>query len=123
MNVYILILRTYADFLYSELLFWFYAVLIVWESGELRNYVTQLLRHVFDPRRRSPSTIAASASVVASTAMVADAFATAAFVLGPVEGIAFLERHHVDGVIFSPGMDRFATAAFGRDDAAVFPDA
>lgn len=24
-------------------------VLLVWESGELKNYVTQLLRHVFDP--------------------------------------------------------------------------
>jgi len=92
-------------------------------SGSERPAPDGVGHHVFDPRRRSPSTIAASASVVASTAMVADAFATAAFVLGPVEGIAFLERHHVDGVIFSPGMDRFATAAFGRDDAAVFPDA
>jgi len=79
--------------------------------------------HVFDPRRRTPSAAAAGATVVAATAMVADAFATAAFVLGPAEGIAFLERHHVDGVIFSSSMDRFATAGFGKDDAAVFPDA
>jgi len=92
-------------------------------SGSERPAPDGVGHHVFDPRRRTPSTVAASVSVVASTAMVADAFATAAFVLGPAEGIAFLERHHVDGVIFSPGMDRFATAAFGRDDAAIFPDA
>ena len=92
-------------------------------SGSERPAPDGIGHHVLDPRRRSPSTVAACASVVAPTAMVADAFATAAFVLGPVEGIAFLERHHLDGVIFSAGMDRFATVAFGRDDAAVFPDA
>ena len=44
----------------------------------------------------------ASATVVAPTAMLADALATAAFVLGPVEGIRLLERHGVDGVLLSP---------------------
>jgi hypothetical protein len=57
--------------------------------------------HVFDPRRRSPQPPPVP-TVVAATAMVADAFATAAFVLGPVEGTCLSRAASVDGVIFSP---------------------
>jgi len=79
--------------------------------------------HILDGRDRAPSTAAASATVVAETAMVADAFATAAFVLGPADGVAFLARHEVSGVIYSAAMARCATPDFGSDHAAVFPDA
>ena len=41
--------------------------------------------------------------------MVADALATAAFVLGPADGIEFLERQGVDGVILTPALERRAT--------------
>ena len=54
--------------------------------------------------------MAASATVQASSAMVADALATAAFVLGPDDGIALLERQGVDGIIFTPSLERFQTA-------------
>jgi thiamine biosynthesis lipoprotein ApbE len=47
--------------------------------------------------------------VVAPTALLADALATAAFVLGPDEGVRLLERHGVDGLLVSPTLDRFAT--------------
>jgi thiamine biosynthesis lipoprotein ApbE len=37
--------------------------------------------------------------------MLADALATAAFVLGPDEGIALLERMGVEGLIVTPALD------------------
>ena len=49
--------------------------------------------HLVDPRTGMPSSLAASVTVVAPTAMLADALATAAFVLGPAGGLALLERH------------------------------
>jgi thiamine biosynthesis lipoprotein len=66
--------------------------------------------HLIDPRTHESATVAASVTVVASTAMVADALATAAFVLGPVEGLQLLERQRVDGLILTPALERFATS-------------
>lgn len=65
--------------------------------------------HILDPRTGASPTGVASATVVAPSAMVADALATAAFVLGPVEGVRLLGRHGVDGVIFTHTLERFAT--------------
>ena len=48
--------------------------------------------------------------------MIADALATAAFVMGPEIGIPFLERMGVEGLIFTPELLRFETRGFG--DAA-----
>jgi thiamine biosynthesis lipoprotein len=59
--------------------------------------------HVLDPPRTGVSPPAvASATVVAPGAMLADALATAAFVLGPEEGVDLLHRSGVDGLIVSP---------------------
>jgi thiamine biosynthesis lipoprotein ApbE len=41
--------------------------------------------------------------------MLADALSTAAFVLGPVEGIRLLDRMGVDGVIITPELERYET--------------
>jgi FAD:protein FMN transferase len=65
--------------------------------------------HILDPRTGTPAGEVASVTVVAPTAMLADALGTAAFVLGPVEGIRLLERHDVDGLIVTPALERFAT--------------
>jgi thiamine biosynthesis lipoprotein len=65
--------------------------------------------HILDPRTGgSPATVA-SATVVAPTAMLADALATAAFVLGPVDGIHLLERLGIDGLIVTPELERHET--------------
>jgi thiamine biosynthesis lipoprotein ApbE len=42
--------------------------------------------------------------------MVADALGTAAFVLGPIDGLALLERHGIDAVIISAELERSGTA-------------
>jgi thiamine biosynthesis lipoprotein len=70
--------------------------------------------HITDPRTGAPATSVASATVIAPTAMVADALSTAAFVLGPRDGIALLERHHVEGFIVTPSLERIATRARTR---------
>jgi thiamine biosynthesis lipoprotein len=86
-------------------------------SGDYERWsdTTRGAHHIIDARAGVTATAAASVTVLAPSAMVADALATAAFVLGPAPGIALLERHGVDGVMLTPSLDRFATA--GMRDA------
>jgi thiamine biosynthesis lipoprotein len=65
--------------------------------------------HILDPRRARAAGNAASVTVIAQTAMLADALATAAFVLGPADGIQLLERVGVEGLIIRPSLERFET--------------
>jgi thiamine biosynthesis lipoprotein len=71
--------------------------------------------HILDPRTGASATGAASVTVLAPSAMVADALATAAFVLGPAEGVQLLEQHGVDGLIVTPALERFTTRGMRRD--------
>ncbi len=82
-------------------------------SGDYeRRDASGLGHHLLEPRQRVAAARAASVTVIGGTAMVADAVATAAFVLGPVEGIAFCERTGVEALIVSPALERFETAGF-----------
>ena len=54
-------------------------------------------------------------TVLAPSAMVADVLATAAFVLGPTDGLRLLERHGVDGLIVTPALERFSTPGMRHD--------
>jgi len=65
--------------------------------------------HILDPRSAAPANAVASATVVASRAMLADALATAAFVLGPREGLRLLNRAGVEGLIVTPDLERYET--------------
>ena len=65
--------------------------------------------HILDPRSGTPASSLSSVTVVAPTAIVADALATAAFVLGPAEGVRLLERHNVDGLLVTPALERFVS--------------
>ena len=65
--------------------------------------------HILDPRTGASPHAVASATVVAPGAMLADALATAAFVLGPEDGIRFLNRMGVEGLIVTPDLERFET--------------
>lgn len=71
-------------------------------------------RHVLDARSGTPAAYVASATVIAASAMLADALATAAFALGPDDGLAFLERHGVEGLIVTTMLDRHATRGWRR---------
>jgi thiamine biosynthesis lipoprotein len=65
--------------------------------------------HIVDPRTGASPESAISATVVAPGAMLADALATAAFVLGPKKGVEFLNRVGVDGLIVTPDLKRYET--------------
>ena len=68
--------------------------------------------HILDPRTGSSANAVASVTVIALTAMLADALATAAFVLGPADGIQLFHRLGVDGLIISPTLELYATRGF-----------
>ena len=68
--------------------------------------------HILDPRTGSSANSVASVTVIAPTAMLADALATAAFVLGPSDGIQLFHRLGVDGLIISPTLELYATRGF-----------
>ena len=85
--------------------------LAVCTSGdyERRSSVEDGAHHILDPRTGASVDAVASVTVVAPTAMAADALATAAFVLGPPAGIELLERQGVNGLMISPMMERYST--------------
>jgi thiamine biosynthesis lipoprotein len=62
--------------------------------------------HLFDPATGQPARRCQSVTVVARQAMLADALATAVFVLGPRQGLALLRRF--------PGSEGLIVAADGR---------
>jgi thiamine biosynthesis lipoprotein len=70
--------------------------------------------HIIDPRNDDTARAVASATVVGPNAMLADALATAAFVLGPEQGIALLDSMGVEGLIITPTLDRHCTRSFSH---------
>jgi FAD:protein FMN transferase len=68
--------------------------------------------HILDPRTGDSAQSVASATAIAPTAMMTDALSTAAFVLGPAQGIRLFERMGVEGLIVTPSLERFATKGF-----------
>jgi thiamine biosynthesis lipoprotein len=68
--------------------------------------------HILDPRTRTPVQTVASATVIADSAMLADALATAVFVLGPQQGLELLARMDVEGMIMTPQLERYETPGF-----------
>ena len=84
-------------------------------SGDyLRAHTTDLRHHhIIDPRTGASPGHASAATVVAPSAMDADALATAAMVLGPVHGIELLERvDGAEGLIVTKGLDLVRSSGF-----------
>ena len=71
-------------------------------------------QHILDPRRGEAATGIASATVIAPSALLADALATAAFVLDPQESIKLLTRMSVEGLILTAGLELFRTPGLCR---------
>jgi thiamine biosynthesis lipoprotein len=74
--------------------------------------------HIVDARSRGTAARSISATVLSSSAMVADGLSTAAFVLGGRDGIALLDRHGVEGLIVSSTMERHETRGMRRHVAS-----
>jgi thiamine biosynthesis lipoprotein len=71
-------------------------------------------QHIVDPRSGAIANTLASVTVVAQSAMVADALATAAFVLGPSRGVAFLAEQGVDALLVTPELEEYTTGGLLR---------
>ena len=84
-------------------------------SGDYERTARDGEGHVLDARTRRPVQGIASATVIAPTAMAADALATAAFALGPRDGIAFIERNRAAGMIVTDTLERYVTTSWARD--------
>jgi len=70
--------------------------------------------HIVNPQTGAIGSEVASATVVAPRAMLADALATALFVLGPQAGIQLLNRVGVEGLIVTPDLERYETQGLGH---------
>jgi thiamine biosynthesis lipoprotein len=70
--------------------------------------------HLLDPETGRAAAEVASVTVVAATAMLADALSTAAFVLGAERGIGLLERQNVEGLIVSVDLQKCETKGLSR---------
>ncbi len=65
--------------------------------------------HLLDPTTGASPRDVISASVIAPTAMVADALGTAAFVLGCTDGVALLKRHELRACLVDAQLVRHTT--------------
>jgi thiamine biosynthesis lipoprotein len=70
--------------------------------------------HILDPASGMPAHGVISVTAIAPNALLADAAATAAFVLGPERGLDFLERQGVEGLVVTADLDCRATPGFPR---------
>ena len=70
--------------------------------------------HIVETSGASRSTTLISSTVVAPTAVIADALSTAAFLLGPRRAIRFLEAQAVEGLLFDSDLRRYETRGFKR---------
>ena len=78
-------------------------------SGDYERRISDDEHHILDPRAGGSPRAVASVTVVAHGAMLADALATAVFVLGPEAGIQLLQRMGVAGLIYTPKLERYET--------------
>jgi thiamine biosynthesis lipoprotein len=81
-------------------------------SGDYQQAFTEdrTAHHIIDPRTGRSPELTSSATVMAATAMDADALSTAVLVLGPTEGVDLLERiPAAEGVIVSKQGDLRST--------------
>ncbi len=70
--------------------------------------------HLLDPQTGHSPNALASVTVVAPTALAADTLSTAAFILGPTAGLAFLEQQGVAGLLVTPAGTEYATPNLER---------
>ncbi|HPB30602.1 MAG TPA: FAD:protein FMN transferase [Candidatus Sumerlaeota bacterium] len=87
-------------------------------SGDYERGITvdgRRYHHILDTHTGYPAEKCISVTVIAPDAMTADAIATALFVMGPHEGVRFVnEREGVESLIIGPDMVPYASSGFPR---------
>ncbi|MEO7105191.1 MAG: FAD:protein FMN transferase [Rhodoferax sp.] len=101
--------------------------LAVATSGDYRRYLQvgdARLAHTMDPRRSAPvNNTVASVTVLTTSCMHADAWATALLVAGPGEGLAMAQRLGLDALFLlrrAEGLVELGLGRFGGAAAALF---
>lgn len=84
-------------------------------SGDYERIGSDGAHHLLNAREQTTADALASVTVLAASAMVADALATAAFALGPQKGLNFLEHHGVSALLITPTLEEFVTSGFAGD--------
>jgi thiamine biosynthesis lipoprotein len=74
-------------------------------SYERVSPTQEQVHHLILPQSGTSSSALISCTVIAPFAMMADAFSTAAFLLGPEDGLALLEQVGLDGVLVTPSLE------------------
>jgi thiamine biosynthesis lipoprotein len=83
-------------------------------SGGYARTIDALEHHLLDPHTGQSPRELVSTTVVAPSAMLADALSTAAFILGRHRGLRLLMRQGVDGLTLDRRMDSAMTSGFHR---------
>lgn len=87
-------------------------------SGDYERYFFQAgkrISHILDPATGYPAQDCISATIIAETALQADALATAVFVLGPQKGLKLIEKlDNVETLIVDKDRRIFRSRGFGR---------
>ena len=86
-------------------------------SGDYMQFLTpdMTLHHILDPRTGSSPEHTSGVSVVAPSAMAADALSTATLVLGPGEGMELLDRlDGIEGMIITKDQTVLRSRGLGR---------
>lgn len=76
---------------------------------ERKSPTDERVHHIMDARTGESAAALSSVTVITQSAMVADALATAAFALGPEDGLEFLERQGVRGLMMTTSLERLET--------------
>jgi thiamine biosynthesis lipoprotein len=91
------------------------AIATSWTTKRRWRTAAGWTHHLIDPRTGlAAASGAISATVIAPSATEADVFAKAALILGPVEGIAFLEDLAVDGLLVRDDGSTISTAGWWK---------
>ena len=69
-------------------------------------------QHIMNANSGTSATELASVTVIAPSAMVADALATAAFAMGPKAGLALIQRHKLQALLVTPALQQIITKGF-----------
>ena len=83
-------------------------------SYERPSPVKQGIHHLINPRSGMSRPDILSCTVIAPYTMMADAFSTAAFILGPEQGIQQLELAGLDGILITPALEMPVTKEMRR---------
>lgn len=83
-------------------------------SYERRSPLNPKAHHLIEPLSGIPQSQVLSCTVLAPFAMMADAFATAAFILGQDEGKRHLEKAELNGLFVTPSLEMHMTPGMRR---------